>query len=153
MDAHRSQRWCPWFNSLFNFLDRGVKTDRQREHRRSVSPQHTADQTRVERNRQAKGCLGEQMHGWINSGACRGKQMKAVWRMGEAVSVSEWDPNTQFVRAGQGSTTWGHAGAVELRERPENQYGLRIKVMHPKFTVHFYAVLKRLDRRGFYYSY
>lgn len=29
MDAHRSQRWCPWFNSLFNFNDTGVKTHRE----------------------------------------------------------------------------------------------------------------------------
>lgn len=40
IDAHRSQRRCPLFNSLFDFYDRGAKTHTHtlREYRQSVSP-------------------------------------------------------------------------------------------------------------------
>lgn len=53
MDAHRSHRWCPWFNSLLSLFDRDVKTkrEREREYRRSVSPQHMAEQKRAERSK------------------------------------------------------------------------------------------------------
>lgn len=152
MDAHRSHRWCPWFNSLFNFFDRGVKTQRDRENTADLFLHNTLRTRQGLRLGWTDEGIDRWMDGWMHGRKKKTKQKQKQWfeewQWCER-TIASWS-NTQLVRAGYtgtcGIVTWGRGTEINTHLFCNNK-------SHPSqihsMTVHFYALLQKEELTWF----